>query len=95
MHGVTTPLLLPSRNIKDAQVATIGLMTLCPGSPLGTTTHENKNGEQGKGKENTIHCAKKAKSGKKQEGTNKRCPEGLSRDSGPTPPRDVSLCSNR
>jgi len=31
----------------------------------------------GKGKEKTTHRAKKAKSGKKQEGTNKRCPEGL------------------
>jgi len=31
------------------------------------------------------------KYGKKQEGTNKRCPEGLTTDSGPTAPPGTSL----
>jgi len=43
--------------------------------------------KQENGKEKTTHWAKKAKYGKKQEGTNKRCPEGLITDLGPTAPQ--------
>jgi len=54
---------------------------LCSEYTCGTTTQEkSKNRKQGNEKEKTTHCAKKAKSGKKQEGTNKRCPEGLTTD---------------
>jgi len=61
---------------------------LCSVSPCGTTAHErSKNGNQGNEKEKITHCAKKAKSRKKQEGTNKRCPEGLTTDLGSKAPQ--------
>jgi len=85
MHGVTTPLLLPRGNIRDAQVATIGnghpmhCAQAPPADPqcMGRARVENK----------TTHCAKKAKYGRKQEGTNKRCPEGLTTDLGSKAPQ--------
>jgi len=74
MHGVTTPLLLPREK-------------------LGTLSRDNRERAShalcSESPCGTTTHEKKAKSGKKQEGTNNRCPEGLSSESGPTPPRDV------
>jgi len=56
-----------------------GAHALCSGSHRGTTAHEkSKNGKQENGVEKTAHrWGKKSKYGKKQEGMNKRCLEGL------------------
>jgi len=91
MHGVTTPLLLPRGNIRDAQVATIrnGHPTHCAQAPPAEPQRMQRARVENE-KEKTTHYAEKAKYGKKQEGTNKRCPEGLTTDSGTTPPRDVT-----
>jgi len=82
MHGASTPLPLPRRNIRDAKVATTENWHPThraqdpPAEPQRMRRARMEDKETGKRRNH----AKKTKSEKKQEGTNKRCPGDLTND---------------